>query len=189
MQEPFEVRGDLPEWKMIYDRLKTLKIDEMVTYEDLYLVLGRVFQEDRSPLYRAVKELEHHDSRTLVNVRGQGYRVAHPSEHEGLAKGHVRKSHRQLTKARSRADSADRSGLDPETRKRLEALSVHLGAVHRMVVKLNRKTSEQDEALMKVRRQVQRDRRESQEDLAALSDRLDQVHSLLERHGIVPSEK
>jgi hypothetical protein len=180
----FEPKGDRAEWRIVYDRLTSLEIDEMVTYQTLSRLLGRLFTQDRQPLYRAMQELERNDSRTLANVRGRGYRVVHPTEHEGLAKGHVRKSHRQLTKAKGRAASADRSALTPEARRRLDALEINLGQVREAVVKLNRKVSEHDEALEKVRAKAQADRRESQEDVASLSERVDTLADLLARHGI-----
>lgn len=188
-RDPFEPRGERAEWRIVYDRLKTLAIDQVISYETLSELLGRPFRDDRAPLYRAMRELETQDKRTLENVRCRGYRVVHPTEHEKLATAHVRKSHRQLTKAKGRVDSADRTGLDQETRRRLDAKSVNLGAVHQMVLRLNRKVSEHDEELAKIRSRVKTDRRENQEDLAALSERVDAVAALLERHGITASEQ
>lgn len=183
----FEPLGVKAEWRIVYDRLKSLKVDEVITYQELSDLLGRPFVNDRAPYYRAKQELERNDSKTLANVSGRGYRVVHPTEHERLAKGHVRRSHRQLTKAKDRVDSADRKGLTPEERRRLEAMSVHLSSLHAVVQRLNRTVSEHDERLAKIREDMKADRRGTQEDLASLSEKVEYVTSLLERHGVKES--
>lgn len=183
-RDPFEPRGVSAEWKIIYDRLRSMKIDEVIDYQELSDLLGRPFLDARNPYYRAKRELEHNDSRTLANVPGVGYRVVHPTEHEKLAKGHVRKSHRQLTKAKDQVDSADRDGLDYQARQRLDALSTHLDSVHAVVKRINRKVTDQEKRLEEIRETVKNDRRGNQEDLATLSERIDRVTELLERHGV-----
>lgn len=180
----FEPVGGEAEWKVIYKRLRSMEIDQVITYEELSDLLGRPFLDARNPYYRAKQELERHDSRTLANVPGEGYRVVHPTEHERLAKGHVRKSHRQLTKAKDQVDSANREGLDHEARRRLDAMSVHLSSVNAVVKRLNRKVSENDERLQQVREQVKANQRTTQEDLASIAERVDYVTALLEKHGI-----
>lgn len=180
----FEPLGAEPEWKLIYNRLRSMQVDEVITYPELDDLLGRDFLGARNPFYRAKLELERNDSKTMANVPGEGYRVAHPTEHERLAKGHVRRSHRQLRKAKSQVDSADRSGLDHEARRRLDALSVHLGDVNRVVKQLNRRTSLNEERLAEIRKSMQADRRETQEDLASLSEKVDRVTALLAKYDI-----
>lgn len=183
-REPFEPVGSEAQWRMVYKAISALGVNDVITYEQLGEALGRDFLEDRAPIYRAMQELEREDKRTLTNVRNVGYRVAEPGEHEGLAKGHVRRSRRQLNKAKGRVDSADRNGLDAETRRRLDDMGVHLAQVGRAVTKLNRKVSEHDEALKDVREKAKADRRTVKADVAVLDDRVARLEAMLEKHGM-----
>lgn len=184
----FEPLGAQAEWKTLYGHLKKVPLGTVVTYRTISTLLDRPFEENRSPVYRAIKELEANDRRTLVNVRGEGYRVAEPDEHEKLARRHIRSSHRQLTKAKGKTSSAPRQGLSPEARRRLDALDAHLGDVRKVVLSLNRKQSETDAKLAQVREQAKADRRNAKHDVATLSSKLDHVTDLLARHGITDDE-
>lgn len=183
-KDQFEPLGEQAEWKIVYAKLRTLGVDQVISYETLTDLLGRRFEDDRNPIYRATRELEETDHKTVENVRGRGYRVIHPSEHEKLAKGHVRKSHRQLKKAGGKVASADRSALTPEERRRLDALEANIKATHGAVLALNRKVSDHDEALEKIRADAKKDRRSTREDVAEVSEKVDRLAALLERHGI-----
>ena len=188
MEEMFEPLGAQAEWKTLYEHLKKVKLGTVVTYRTFSTLLDRPFEDNRSPLYRAIKELEVQDKRTLVNVRGEGYRVAEPDEHEKLARRHIRSSHRQLTKAKGKTSSAPREGMSAEARRRLDALDAHLGDVRKVVMGLNRKQAEVDEKLEEVREAAKKDRRKNKADVAELSSRLDHVTDLLARHGITEQQ-
>ncbi|MEU6725576.1 hypothetical protein ABZ917_17865 [Nonomuraea wenchangensis] len=178
----FEVKGDQPEWRMIYSTILALDVDDVIKYADLDDVLGRDFLQDRSPIYRAISELEKTDHRTLTNVRGVGYRVAAASEHEGLARAHHQRSRRQMKKAVNKAASADRKALTPDQRKRIDSLEMSLRQHSQMIRRLELR-DEQRAAEIKALR------REKNADVAELSERVDRLADLLERHGVQrPSE-
>lgn len=120
---PFTPKGDVAEWRMVYDRMRELRQDEMLSIEEIEEILGRPLGQNRSPVYRAIKEMERSHQRTLATVRGVGYRVALPGEHFGLVIHHSDRARTQLKRGVERADSADRSGLGTAQAQQLDAIA------------------------------------------------------------------
>lgn len=178
----FEIKGDQAEWRIIYAKALTLNVDDVLTYEDLNDLLDREFLISRSPIYRAITELEKVDSRTLANVKGVGFRVAAANEHEGLARVHHKRSRRQLRKAVGKAASADRSALTPEERKRIDGLELSLRQHSQMIRRLEQRDEHRAAEIKALRR-------EKNSDVAELSERVDRLAELLNRHGIEPEQK
>ena len=176
----FETIGDKAQWALVYDALAGLEVGKTLTYEELDLILKRDFREDRSPIYRAAKQLENEDHRTVVSVRNQGYRVVEAREHEALARHHHKKSRRQLGKAVAKAASADRSALTTDERKRIDGLEMSLRQHSQMIRRLEQR-DEQREA------QIKALKRDTSADVAELSERVDRLSELLERHGVKPT--
>jgi hypothetical protein len=173
----FEVKGDQAEWRILYSKILALNVDDVVKYTDLDDMLGREFLGDRSPIYRVIAELEKTNARTLANVRGVGYRVAAASEHEGLARSHHQRSRRQMKKAVNKAASADRTALTTEERKRIDGLEMSLRQHSQMIRRLEER-DEQRQAEIKALK------RGTSADVAELSERVDKLAELFERHGV-----
>ena len=126
---------------IVYDHLKELQIDDIVTYETLDDLLRRDFKTSRSPMYVATAMMEHSRKRTLEAVRNVGYRIVHANEHERLGIEHHRKARKQLVRAMKRVDSADLALLTPVERQTLVAVAVHISRHEQMLRSLNRRTS------------------------------------------------
>jgi hypothetical protein len=177
MSDLFAPKGAVAEWRMVYEKVAALSEGDVITYTDLSDLLGRDFLADRNPVYRATEELEVADYRTLSCVRGVGYRIAAANEHERLARGHHKRSRKQLSKAVSKAASADRAKLTPDERKRIDGLEMNLRQHADMIRRLDARTSQQADELRALRR-------EKNTDVAQLSERVDRLAELLSRHGI-----
>jgi len=173
----FTPKGDRPEWRAVYDEARTLGAGQVLTYERLSQLLGRDFRASRVPVTRAIRELQEADSRTLVCVRGQGYRIAAATEHEHLARQHSARSRRQLTKAAATARSANRAELSPEQARRLDELemqfSQHAGMLRRLDARDRKREAE-----------IKQLRRDTTGDIATLSDQVSRLTDVLHRHGI-----
>lgn len=178
----FETKGTRAEWVLVYEALTKLGVGDTLPFEDLDALLGRDFRNDRNPIYRATKELEVNDKRTVDSVRGVGYRIVEAREHEGLARRHHKRSRRQLTKAVAKAASADRAALTVEERKRIDGMELSLRQHAQMI----RRLSERDEQR---EQQIKTLRRDTNADVAALSERVDRLTDLLERHGVTEAAK
>jgi alkylated DNA nucleotide flippase Atl1 len=93
----FASKGDRPEWRMIYeDLLADADFGAIITYAQIAELLGRPFEPNRGPLYRARQDLGSIKHRWLEAVPGTGYRVVEANEHVRLSVAHRRKSRRQL---------------------------------------------------------------------------------------------
>lgn len=112
---PFRPKGDKPEWQMIYDSL-LMRVDfgDIITHEQLDAVLGRVFIEDRGPLYKARRYLGKHRKRWVEPVEGVGYRVIEAREHMSAAQRRKRRARRQLSMMVEIAEVTDLARLTPE---------------------------------------------------------------------------
>jgi hypothetical protein len=179
-QEIFRPKGDLPEWRLIYDEFRKHRPGDVVTYQQLTEILGRDFRASRVPLQRAIKELENADHRTLVCERGTGYRIASAAEHEQLAHLHSKRSRRQLTKAVAKARSANRAELTSDQAHRLDNLEVHLSQHAGMLARLNARDRQRAA-------EIQQLRRDTSGDIAGLSDQVTRLAEALKRHGIDPT--
>lgn len=169
----FEVKGDIPQWQMIYNALVPLKVNDTVTYEELSDALGVDFLSRRSVLDKAVLELQAHHLRTLINVRGVGYRVAEAAEHETLARQHHRKSRRSLGRSVAKIESADRTKLTREQRTKFDALELQLRQHQQMIKRLDSRVTAVETGV--------KDTRRVQEDADA---RISELFDLLKKHGI-----
>jgi hypothetical protein len=111
---PFTSRRAVPEWQMIYTALlERADFGTVVTYEELDAVLERPFVENRSPIYRARRQLGDMRSRWIEAVPGVGYRVIEAREHIDSAQKHKRKARRQLGLMVRVAEVTDLSALSP----------------------------------------------------------------------------
>lgn len=170
----FQMKGDRPQWQVIYDRLASMKVGEVIKDEELFGLLPDAPEASvRGAFWRAVRQVEDDHSRTLDRVRTIGYRVVEAREHEGLARRQHKKAKRRIKSAIRKAHSADRTKLTPEERKRLDGIEDHLSRQADMIRRL-------DERVSKTEARTAR----TEKDTAQLADRIDGLKALLKRHGI-----
>lgn len=170
---PFQTKGDRPEWQIVYDHLRTLNVGDTVTYATLDRLLDRDFIPDRSPIYRAMKQLEENDKRTLDNVPNVGYRVVAPNEHEFLARRHHQRSKRQMKKALRKAKSADRNKMTADERTRIDAIELNVSRQADQIRYLSIRQTKTERAL-----------RVTTADQAATAAQVEKLTAALQRHGI-----
>jgi hypothetical protein len=175
-EEMFRPKGEVAEWRLLYDEFRKHDAGDVVSYERMSEVLGRDFRLSRVPVQRAMRELETADHRTLVCERGTGYRIAAAAEHEHLARVHSRRSRRQLGKAAAKARSANRAELTAEQARRLDDMEMHFSEHAGMLSRLDNRDRQREAELRALRR-------DTSADIAAIDDRLSRVTELLERHG------
>lgn len=174
----FEVRGDRPQWQTVYERLAAMKIGETIKDEELLGLLPDAPESSvKGAFHKAVEHIEDDLKRSFARVRCVGYVMVEPVAHEGLARGQHKRAKRRMRAAWRKAHSADRSLMNPDERRRLDAVEVHLSQQRDMIQRL-------DGRVAKVEANLQAARREQNTTAAAMSDRLDKLAALLERHGI-----
>lgn len=174
---PFQPKGKEAEWRPVYRAFKKLPVDGVIDYETLTDLLGRPFLPDRSPLYRAMRELENKDKRTIEVVTGTGYRVVAAAEHERLARHHQKKSRRQLGKGLRRIRSADRRQLDALAVERLDDMEARFSRLQTMVRTLDDRT-----------KLTEKRQRKTDEKTETVTAQVARLTAALERRGLLDDE-
>lgn len=171
---PFQPKGAEAEWRPLYRAAKKLKAGDVLPYEQITEDLGRELGTDRAPMYRAIRELERVDHRTMECVAGVGYRVVEAAEHMRIAKHHQKKSRRQLGKSLRKVRSADRRKLSKEQADQFDAYEQRLSRMESMVRRLNERQSITEERTEKV-----------EQDSAELAAQVARLHEQLQRRGLL----
>lgn len=168
--------GDVARWRIIYQLLKPMQVDDVLTYERMAEVLGLDPVKDRHVMQmamrRAAKEFEQVDKHAVDSVKNVGYRVVRVTEHIGLARRQQRKAGRALESGHSKAVNVDFNDIEPETRKALEtvarAFALQMDFNRRFDVRQKRLET----AIESVASQVEGVATRSQEEIAELKRRL-----------------
>lgn len=164
-------------WRVIYEHIRTLNVDEVVTYETLSGLLGVDFTQNRTPFYRARKELEDNDMHTMVVVANVGYRVPKAIEHEKVARGLHKSGTRKVKRSVSTIRAADRAELTQEVRERFDLFEQTAQRHADMLRRLNGDVKG-------VKRDLRETRRQTQGDIAAVDSRVDRLTEAMVRAGI-----
>lgn len=171
----------LPRWRLVYDVLKTKKVGDTITYEEIFRSLGYEPSEDRDrvrhPLYRAGKEFLRFDKHDLETIPNVGYRVVD-------AEGHLRNASRQqmrannaLERGHERVVNVDLTGVEPEVRKALETIAVGFSRQ----LDFNRRVSDRQAAMEQTLQEVSVHADETDEELADLRERMRRMEEILQQ--------
>lgn len=169
MNKPFEPKGDRPQWESVYDLAKNAKPSTVLTFAELSEVLGYDVSAQgasRTPILRASERLLESENKVLHSVRGVGYRVAEPSEQEGLARGRQKRARKQIAKGVALVVNVDRNALTAEQRNSVDALCQVLTAQNAMLRRHDRRIGSVERTIREV------------------DDRVSAMEALLRRHGI-----
>ena len=172
----FEVKGSRPQWRMVYERLETMRIGDTIDDDELAALVPNAASKASITVafWRAVKEMENEHKRSFARIRKVGYRMVEAYEHEMLARQQHTKAKRRLTTAVRKAHSADRTLLTLDERQRIDAIEDTLGRQKQWIQRLETRQAKTEERVAP-----------TEKDSATLSDRLDKRTDLLGRQGIV----
>lgn len=173
----FEPKGDVAEWRLVYDHIATLKIGEVVAYEKLTELLGREFKEARGPFHKANRELLARHKRGMLNVKNVGYRVVPAKEHERAARDQHKYAKRRLRASKHWLANTDRGELEPEVAERFDRIESQLDRQIDFTRRLDKRVERVEKAL-------QASRSEAADQAQETSDRLSKLTEALKRHGI-----
>lgn len=127
----------LSQWRRVYELLVGKEIGELVTYAELEQVVPGIMRT-RSAYHRALKELETQNSRSLRNVRGEGYIVIHPREHLGEMLRYDKRATTAVKTGRRKGTAADRKLLARPDAKRIDDLEQQMATVQSALEKMQR---------------------------------------------------
>jgi hypothetical protein len=141
---PFQTRREdgRPEWQLIYEVLIDLSIGDLLRYDALDELLERDFRRagaGRTPLARAMVELEKTHQRTLRNVLNVGYEVVEGGAQVVLAQQQAHRGHRRFRRSAVLASTTRRDALNYEQTKRLDALQLMVERLEAESRRVNRR--------------------------------------------------
>jgi hypothetical protein len=114
MTSPFQPKGVAPEWRLIYDNLLVAAdFGDIISFENLEKVLGRPFKRNRSPIYRARREMAEMRSRWIESVPRVGYQVIEARDHINAAQARKRRARTQLRQMVTIQNVTDLTQLTP----------------------------------------------------------------------------
>ena len=132
----FGPKGDAPLWRPIYDHALELEPGDLIGWDRMAVLLGYDPSPpgaSRSPIHMASRRLLTDHNRTLVSVRGKGYRVARAEEQEGIGRSYQRGARRKMTRAVAVTTHVDRNQLTEAQRTSLDAVAAVLAAQNAML--------------------------------------------------------
>lgn len=131
---PFSPRGDRSLRIIVAELVAQATPGTLLTYKTLGEALGIDPDNRRDQIRQAIsaaRPLMLSDyKRTVVALRGQGYRVALANEFAGIAQGHRQKADRQMTKALAVVTNVNESELSPDELQRHRAVAVIIKNLH-----------------------------------------------------------
>lgn len=147
----FEAKGDVAEWKMVFDAIEHLDHGDEITYERLSHILGRDILENRQPIYDADKHLQRIHGKALVNVKNVGYRIAVPDEAVDIVAARMKRAKRQIRRGRHTSKHAKRQLMSPEALRRLDDLEMRMSRIEEAQRKTAKKVAEHNDAIADVK--------------------------------------
>jgi len=175
MPRPFQPIGERARWRVLYDLLRKLDINDTLSYAEMAEALDLDPDEDRMRIQmafrRAAKEYEQVDQRAVDVVTNVGYRVVEPPEHLRLARRHQKRSRKELAKGHSKVVHVDLSGMDDETRKAFMVVGQAFSMMQDMMRRHDVRQNRLEEVVSST---VERQER-SAEELAELRARLERL--------------
>jgi hypothetical protein len=145
------------DWRVVFDRVADVEYWAEVTHDEL---LAELETEDRGRLYRAVgranRELWKTREKSLAVVRGKGYRVLHPSEHERLAEGYKQQARKRMGNSVAVMQATNLSELSSQEREWAVRVTAGLMTLARVMDEHAAKLARHDELLSELREKVER---------------------------------
>lgn len=137
---PFEPVGDRARWRVVYELLRLVLVDMVITYDELAEALELDADKDRRKIQqamsRAARELLKVDKHAVEVVPNEGYRVVKPNEHLGLAQRKGKRAERALARGHETVTNVDFNELEASTRHTFElvgrAMSWQIGMMKRL---------------------------------------------------------
>lgn len=174
---PFTPKGDRARWRIIYDLLAALGVDDVVTYETLGEALELDPELDRHVIQmamrRAAKELEVENKQALDVVPNVGYRIVDAPEHLALAKRQQRRAGKALARGHSKVVNVDLSGVEPSVRSAFQVVAQAFS----MQMEMNRRLDTRQSKLEAVVGQIAGRSERSEAEVAELRARLERLEA------------
>lgn len=153
---PFEVKGHIPEWEILYEAVAAFEPGDVITYDEIAELLGRDFNSSRSPWYKTQEVMLREHDVAFENVRHVGYRATEALNQYMLAQRHTRRARRSLTRGKDHVTHFDRAAVTPEAARMFDEFAQKLAVQEQETQRLARKQARTEKVLAETVRRVER---------------------------------
>lgn len=176
---PFESIGEKARWKILYAKLITMNVGDVLTYSLMAELLDLDPDDDRhlmqTAIRRASQQFLQDDSRALEAVRGIGYEIVAPEDQLRLAKQHNVRAGNQITMARTLVVCVDLSEVQQAVRDGFEMMALGFSQQD----EINRTQQRKNTAMMRALSMTSTKQERTQEEVDELQSRLAQLEKKL----------
>jgi hypothetical protein len=180
---PFTPIGAQARWKTLHASLAAMSVGDVLTYDEMGELLGLHPVRDRKAMQMAMRraslELERVDKHATEPIPNKGYRIVEPEHHLVLAKRHQRRAGRQLSRGSSKVVNVDLSGMDEHTRQAFHVVA----SAFALQMDMNRRFDAKQRDLEAAVQAITEDRERSDEEVAALRQRMERLEKLIPSSG------
>ncbi|MGC5032813.1 hypothetical protein [Micromonospora sp. DT229] len=145
--------GRPPRWRILYERMATLRDSELLPYEemanllDLDLANTSHYQVTLASARKAADQLRVDGKKVCRLVRGHGYQVADPGQAIELARRHQTRAVAEIHAGHTTIETIDRGKLDVTTARLVEAMAIGFARQHHMMRQLDVRQSRLETAM------------------------------------------
>lgn len=173
----FKPRGEVAQWRLVYEELAKRDVGDVVGYDVLAEVLDMDARLDRPRIALAMRTAAQaflEDSNIAVtSVRGVGYRLVEAVEHLALARKHHTKAVKSLGRGQSKVVHVDMSGLEPAVRHTFEVMA----RAFSVQLDFNRRFEAKQEQMEQTLESVEKTSTRSEQEIADLRARLERLET------------
>lgn len=164
-------------WRPLYEHVRSLDYGTMLTYADLDAFCEGDSKTNRWFVNATHKNLLRYDEKALLNIRGEGYKVATPEEFLTISRNHRLRGKRQTRKSWQTAEAAPLDKIkDPEVRKALRRQATEMRAMESRLAYMESRQAKAEEAIKDVSRTQKETDAEMRERIEALEAALRNSH-------------
>ena len=176
---PFESIGEKARWRVVYEKLITMSVGDVLTYDRMADLLDLDPRDDRHSMQmavrRAAQQFLQDDSRALEAVRGIGYEIVAPEDQLRLAKQHNVRAGTQIAMAQALVVCVDLSEVQQAVRDGFEMMALGFSQQD----EINRAQQRKNTAMMRALSTASTKQERTQEEVDLLQNRLAQLEKKL----------
>ena len=157
---PFKPKGDIAQWRTVYNLLTKTPVDATITYNTLAEALNLHPRTDRHRIQaaarKAAERLLKTDSRAIENVSETGYRIVTAAQQIPLAGKQIEKAGNALDKGHDLTQNVRLDELTSEERQIVNSMTVGFAQVAQWARQINQRVGDHEDRLSDVEAELAR---------------------------------
>jgi hypothetical protein len=157
---PFRPKGDVAQWRTVYNLFSKTPVNDTVTYDTLGEALGFHPTSDRQRIQAAARKAAAHlleaDSRAVENVPETGYRIVTAAQQIPLAGKQIEKAGNALDRGHELTNHVRLDELTSEERQIVHSMTIGFAQVAQWARQINQRVGEHEDRLSDIEAELAR---------------------------------